>query len=282
MNYRHAFHAGNFADLVKHATLIALVEEITQAASAPFHILDTHAGAGVYDLDADMAQRTGEARGGVARLMADDAAPPVFGALKRAVRALNPGGGVRVYPGSPYLAVTALRPGDAYVGSELRRDDAALLAQTLAAHGGGRGTALAADGYIQIDQPPPPGVRRLILIDPPFESGDEYQAIVEAVRAALKADPTTTVAIWAPLKDLDTFDRFIGRVEALGPPSTLVAEARLRPLTDPLRMNGCAMVVVGCPPAAEAPIAAACAWTATALGELDGLARVWRTGAARR
>src|ERR1700734_1026699 len=115
MNYRHAFHAGNFADLAKHAILLAVM-----AAMRPERILDTHAGAGLYDLGGEDARRTGEAEAGVGRLMAAADAPVAFDALKQAVRRENPDGGLRWYPGSPRLAVDAASPGAAYAGFELQ------------------------------------------------------------------------------------------------------------------------------------------------------------------
>ncbi len=277
MNYRHAFHAGNFADLVKHAALTALMGTLQQDRS-PLQVLDTHAGAGVYDLDGDLSRRSGEAQAGIVRLMADEAAPPVFDALKAAVRAVNLAGGLGLYPGSPMLATRALRPKDAYVGCELRSDDHALLARTLAAHGGGRATAIKGDGYAEAGRAAPAAMRRLILIDPPFEAGDDYRAIVQACDQALRRDRRTVIAIWAPLKDLDTFDRFAMGLEAIAPPLTLVAEARLRPLHDPMAMNGCAMVVVGAPATLDAPLQAACDWVVAHIGQPGGRSRLWRLG----
>ena len=122
LNYRHAFHAGNFADLVKHALLLALLDRLT-AFGEPLTVVDTHAGAGLYGLQDAAARRSGEAQAGVARLMADPAVPAVLARLVAAVRASNPAGELQSYPGSPWLAVRALRRGDAYVGCELRPDD---------------------------------------------------------------------------------------------------------------------------------------------------------------
>ena len=111
LNYRHHFHAGNFADLVKHAVLLAVLERLLRD-PAPLAVLDTHAGAGGYDLLGAEAKKSGEAERGVARLMADETAPAAFDSLKAAVRKLNPDGALRFYPGSPWLAVKALRKGE--------------------------------------------------------------------------------------------------------------------------------------------------------------------------
>jgi len=275
MNYRHAFHAGNFADLVKHAALTTLIADMTRDKAA-LQILDTHAGAGLYDLAGPMSQRSGEAQAGVVRLMASGT-PTGFAALKAQVRALNRGG-LTAYPGSPLIAASALRRQDAYIGCELRPDDHGLLVRSLAAIRGPAVLALKTDGYAEASKPAPTGMRRLVLIDPPFEAAGEYRAIVTAVAAALGHDRRTVLAIWTPLKDLDTFDRFIGALEGIGPPSTLVAECRLRALRDPLAMNGCALVIVGAPAALDVDIEAACRWVVEDLGEPGGEARLWRTG----
>ena len=131
MNYRHAFHAGNFADLQKHAIVLALLKALTDG-EAPLSVIDTHAGAGAYDLGGDMAQRSGEAAAGVGRLLAMDDAPAVFAPLIAAVKALNGGGSGSLYPGSPLLIARALRKTDRYTACELRPDDFDSLRRTLA------------------------------------------------------------------------------------------------------------------------------------------------------
>jgi 23S rRNA (adenine2030-N6)-methyltransferase len=277
MNYRHAFHAGNFADLVKHACLTELIGRL-KSAGGPLQVLDTHAGAGVYDLGGEMARKSGEGAAAVA-LMADAAAPAVFAPLKTAVAALNPQGGARLYPGSPVIVAGLLERGDRYLGCELRPDDVTLLQQALKAHAGrGDARGAPADGYAEAARLKAGPGRRLVLIDPPYERADEYEQVVRATRQALRGDPAICVAIWAPLKDLDTFDRFIGRLEDLQPPPTLVAEARLRELHDPLKMNGCAMVVVGAPAGLDEAISPACQWVVGHLGQAGGKVRLWQVG----
>lgn len=275
MNYRHAFHAGNFADLVKHGTLTLLLD-VLMADAAPLTVVDTHAGAGGYDLDGELARRTGEAAQGIFRLMAADDAPSGFDGLKAAVRRGNPGGGVRFYPGSPSLIGAALGEGDRYVACELRDDDVALLEQTLAPFQGAK--AVQTDGFAMAGREAGKGGRVFVLIDPPFERGDDYARIVEAMAQVLLLDPDACIAVWLPLKDLETFDAFLRSVE----PSCadlLVAEARLKPLTDPMKMNGCAMVIANAPPGLDAALSPICAWVADRLGETGGKAEVWRTGA---
>ncbi|MES2036076.1 MAG: 23S rRNA (adenine(2030)-N(6))-methyltransferase RlmJ [Pseudomonadota bacterium] len=275
MNYRHAFHAGNFADLVKHATLTTLLQ-VLLADRAPLAVVDTHAGAGGYDLDGELSRRTGEAAQGIFRLMADDAAPPAFDALKAAVRAGNPGGGVRFYPGSPSLIGAALRRGDRYSACELRDDDWALLRQTLAPYPGAK--AVQDDGFGIAEREAGKGGRLFVLIDPPFERSDDYERIAATMGSVLALDREACVAVWLPLKDLETFDAFLRRIEPVAP-ALLVAEARLKPLTDPMKMNGCVMVIANPPAGLDAPLTAICEWVATRLGEPGGKASVWTTDA---
>jgi 23S rRNA (adenine2030-N6)-methyltransferase len=268
LNYRHDFHAGNFADLVKHACLLSALRVLTGAAR-PLLVVDTHAGAGLYDLTGEMAQRSGESVAGVARLMADADAPAPFGRLKTAIAQANPAGGLRWYPGSPLLISKALRPGDRLIACELRRDDFARLARTV---GDKAVQCLCEDGYDLASA----RLADLVLIDPPFERADEYERIVATVKAVLRRNPNTALLVWLPLKDLETFDGFIRRLEALHPPPTLVVEARLRPLDDPMRLNGCATVMLNPPTGLDEEARLICDWTVASLGESGGAARCWR------
>jgi len=273
VNYRHAFHAGNFADLVKHATLTRLLEAL-MSDPAPLTIVDTHAGAGGYDLEGELARRTGEAAQGVFRLMQADDAPAVFNPLRAAVRKGNPEGGVRFYPGSPSLIADALRARDLYTACELRDDDFALLRRTLERTRGAR--TLQADGFMIAQRTSGQGGRLFVLIDPPFERADDYERIAETLDMVLGLDTRACVAVWLPLKDLETFDAFLRRIEPAAP-SLLIAEARLRPLVDPMKMNGCAMAIANAPAGVESDLEAICAWVVGKLGEARGKADVWST-----
>lgn len=273
MNYRHSFHAGNFADLVKHALVLWTLK--ARQAKGPVAVIDTHAGAGLYDLSGDAA-RSKEAEAGVAKLMAADGLPPLLAALAAEVAAVNPGGGARFYPGSPVLAARALRPGDAYAGFDLNPPIAALLAEALKPWPQAR--AQEGDGYAAA-----PGQvsgvaagNALVLIDPPFERPDDYHRAADTAAAVLRADPAACVLIWTPLKDMETFDGFIRRLEAARAGPVLAAEARLRPLTDPMKMNGCAVVFVNPPDGADAAARQVCEWAVAALGSDGGRAEVWR------
>ena len=240
-------------------------------------MLETHAGAGLYDLAGEAARRSGEATSGIARLLAADDAPAPLRRLAEAVTAVRRRAGPHAYPGSPLLAAGALRKGDRYIGWELRADDAARLAAALhgaPGPGGPMSEAREGDGYREAPVLAAPGM--LAMIDPPFERPDEA-ARLTACAAALLAGGTAVV-VWAPLKDLDGFDRLLGGLEALAPRRGLAVELRLRPLADPLRLNGCALVLLDAPDVADAALAAA-GWLARTLGEPGGGARSHRFGA---
>lgn len=264
MNYRHSFHAGNFADLVKHALLLWLLDE--RRRRGPLSVLDTHAGAGLYDLSGD-ARRSREAEAGIARLMTADEPPPILRALADQVRAVNAPGGTRYYPGSPLLVARALAAGDAYAGFELNPPVLDVLEDALRPYPQAR--AMAGDGFEAGPAFAPGGA--LVLIDPPFERSDDYLRSAQAARRF--AARGCVVAVWTPIKDLETFDGFIRRLEDAG--SLLVAETRLRPLTDPMRMNGCALVVLNPPDGLDAAALEVCGWVAKTLGDAGARAEVW-------
>lgn len=266
MNYRHSFHAGNFADLVKHALLLQLMQ-----AKAPALVIDTHAGAGLYDLSGDAA-RSREAEAGVARLMTAEGRPPLMEDLAAEVAAGNPGGGTRFYPGSPLLIARRLKPDARYLGFELNPPVRALLADSLKAFPNAE--AREGDGYDAAAAEAGRSAAPLVLIDPPFERPDDYVRAAETALAIRGRDRTATIAVWTPLKDLETFDAFIRRLDGKAGP-TLVAEARLRPLANPMKMNGCAMVVVNPPAGTEAAARSICDWVVANLGDPGGKAEVW-------
>lgn len=271
MNYRHAFHAGNFADLVKHAVLLDLLAQL-QAASEPLAVFDTHAGRGLYDLTGEEAQRSGEAKAGIAQLMQAADLPPAMQPLRQAVVKLNGGDVANLYPGSPLLVAAALRKGDTYLGCELRAPEHSALSDTLASWPAAK--TVCADGYAEVAARLPKQGRALVLIDPPFEKSDDYERCAAAIGALTARNPAAVVMVWMPLKDLETFDAFLREAEDAYGGSLLVAEARMRPLTDPMKMNGCALVLANAPEGFEAPLAAICDWTVSHLGQ-GGKAQVW-------
>jgi 23S rRNA (adenine2030-N6)-methyltransferase len=264
LNYRHAFHAGNFADLVKHAALLQWLARLA-ADSGPLTVIDTHAGRGLYDLAGVEAKKSGEAQAGIVRLMAAADAPGEFAPLTAAVRTLNVGGPPRRYPGSPWLIAQVLRPGDSYLACELRPDEHAALRDLMKARRGVR--TLCADGYEAAEARAPASGGVLLLIDPPFERADDYARIVQTLAAVRRRNPAAMALVWLPLKDLETFDGFLRDLEDVADASVLVAETRMRPLTDPLKMNGCALVLLGAPADMAPALRSICRWTAATLGE---------------
>lgn len=273
LNYRHHFHAGNFADIVKHAALLAVLEAL-RADPGPLTVIDTHAGAGLYDLQGEMALKSGEAEAGIARLMAADAPPGALEPLRQAVRRLNGGEALKRYPGSPWLAAQGLRAGDRLIACELRPEDGEALRDGLGASAAALEVVIG-DGFATAAERAPARDRTLVLIDPPFERADDYAQIRQAFATLLRRNPEAVVLVWAPLKDLETFDSLLRGLEALDPPPVLVVEARLRPLRDPMKMNGCALLMINAPASVEPLVAAASQWVVEALGEAGGEARVW-------
>ncbi len=270
MNYRHAFHAGNFADLVKHAALLRLLADLT-AKGPPLTVIDTHAGRGLYDLAGPEARKSGEAEAGIARLVDAADAPAEFAPLIQAVAKLNDGGVLRRYPGSPWLIAEALRTADRYLACELRPDEHEAL--RVAMRGRQNVRTLNTDGYDAALAECPPTGRVLALIDPPFEKSDDYDRIVETVAGLRRRNRDAQALVWMPIKDLETLDSVLRDLEDAVPAPMLAAETRIRPLSDPMKMNGCALVLVG---GADlgAPLAAICGWVAQALGAGGG-ARIY-------
>ena len=268
MNYRHAFHAGNFADLVKHAALLHLLAHMQR----PLSVIDTHAGRGLYDLSGEEAQRSGEAQAGIGQLMQASDLPAELQPLRGAVARLNGGGPTRLYPGSPLLIASALGKGDSYVACELRPEEHGILQQTLTPWRDVQ--ALCADGYAEAASRLPRDGEALVLIDPPFEKSDDYHRCVGALSAIRRRNPRAVVMIWLPLKDLETFDSFVRDAEDAGVGPLLIAEARMRPLRDPMKMNGCALVLALAPDGMAETLRSICDWTVGALGQ-GGAARIW-------
>ena len=273
MNYRHVFHAGNFADLLKHAAL-TLCREALGRRPGPITLIDTHAGAGVYDLRSDEAGKSGEAAAGIGRLAADPAAPEAFDALLAAVARINGEEGAhRFYPGSPMLIASAMRDDDRLIACELRPQEYAALADLLSSVPGA--SALEADGFEVAAVRAGGSGSTFVIIDPPYERGDDYERVVRACAAILERDASATVLVWLPLKDLETFDRFLRRLEEIEPSQALIVECRLRPLDNPMTMNGCALVLLNPPAGVAEPIAAANHWVVSHCGDPGGDSRSW-------
>jgi 23S rRNA (adenine2030-N6)-methyltransferase len=210
MNYRHAFHAGNFADIAKHLALVGVLHHLRKKDGA-FSVIDTHAGRGAYDLGGPEAVRTGEAAEGIIRLMnaplpADP--PPLLASYLSLVA------GAR-YPGSPLLAAKLLRPQDRLVAVEKHPEDAAALIETLRPYAKAR--VEQSDGYKRVTAlVPPPERRGVVLVDPPFEAPDEFRAAAQAVSKAYRRFATGIYLIWFPIKSAAEANGFCGEVLASG------------------------------------------------------------------
>ena len=229
MNYRHIYHAGNFADVLKHAVLARLVR-YQQNKDKAFRVLDTHAGIGLYDLSSEEAQKTGEWQTGIGKLMQAELAAPVADLLEpylSAVRELNPDGGVKLYPGSPKLTRLLLRPQDRLSAMELHPDDARALSRQFEGDFQVRVTEL--DGWLALGAHLPPKEKRgLILVDPPFEIAGEYERLVDGLAKAYRRVATGTYCLWYPIKKGAPIKGFHEQLQALEIPKMLCAELSLR------------------------------------------------------
>jgi len=248
MNYRHAFHAGNFADVVKHVVLARILVHLREKEQA-FRVIDTHAGAGLYDLAGEEASRTGEWRDGIGRLLAATLAPSVQALLApylAAVAAQNRGLQPRRYPGSPLIALELMRPQDRLVACELETGAAAALARHLG--GDRRAKAIGIDGWVAVNAYVPPKERRgIVLLDPPYEDKDEFARIGPAVLAAHRKWATGIYLLWYPIKDRkgpDQLARLLGRS---GVGKILRAELGTAEAGEPARLNGAGLIVVNPP-----------------------------------
>lgn len=225
MNYRHAYHAGNFADVVKHAVIARILVHLARK-ETPFRVLDTHAGIGLYDLSGTEAQKTGEWRDGIGRVLAAPFAPPVAALLAPWLAAVAAAAGrtrvedlapddLRRYPGSPLVVRSGLRRGDRATVVELHPADAAVLAELFA--GDARVKVVELDGWLALKSFLPFKERRgLVVVDPPFEAVGEFDRIVAGLTAATKRFAGGIFLVWHPIKDRREVARFHAAVAATG------------------------------------------------------------------
>ncbi len=214
-----------------------------------------------------MARRTGEGAA-VAALLDEQTPPAVFAPLIAAIGQVNPDGGRRWYPGSPTLIAGTLRPGDRLIACEARPEDARALVRAVGAQRARRGDGWQM-GLAGVPAGPAPA---LVLVDPPYEAAGEAGRIVAFAAAVLRRNQGATIAVWAPIKDLASFDGLRAGLGSLA--SGLAIEARLRPLTDPLRLNGCALLVLNPGTALADRGREAARWVVERLGEAGGESRV--------
>jgi 23S rRNA (adenine2030-N6)-methyltransferase len=255
MNYRHAFHAGNFADVHKHAVLGRVLAHL-RLKPAAFRVIDTHAGAGRYDLSGPQPARSGEWRQGIARVVAasgPDEAGTLLAPYLGVVSALNPGGTLGAYPGSPLIVQNLLRPQDRLVACELEPTAAAALAAAL--RGDRRAKALTIDGWTALGAYVPPKERRgLVLIDPPFEEAADFGRLSGALAAAYRKWPTGIYMLWYPIKERDAPDALARRLRRLAMPKLLRSELTLSQPHVEGRLLGSGLVVVNPPFTLEAEL----------------------------
>jgi 23S rRNA (adenine2030-N6)-methyltransferase len=252
MNYRHAFHAGNFADVFKHAVLGRILMHL-RAKPAAFRVIDTHAGIGLYDLNSDEARRGAEWHDGIGRLIAERASN-TFGAeaetqlmpLFDILAALNPPGALDIYPGSPALVRAWLRPQDRLLACELEPKAAAALAANL--RGDPRIKTLAIDGWTALSAYVPPKERRgVVLVDPPYEKPDDFVRLAEGLAVAHHKWPTGIYMLWYPIKDRSGPDRLAKAVRRLAIPKILRAEMMVAPPSADGPLTGSGLILVNPP-----------------------------------
>ena len=260
MNYRHAFHAGNFADIHKHVVLISVLQRL-QLKDSPISVLDTHAGAGFYDLSADPSQRTSEWRDGIGRVYVETRAPSAVMSLLNAVRALNTDPNKpRVYPGSPRLIAAHMRPQDRVQLCELEPNTLSDLREAM--RGLPHAAIHARDGWEALGAllPPREIKRGLVLIDPPFEAPNELQRLADALIAAHARWPQGVLLGWYPIKDRPMVDRFLRKLARAGMPNSLACELCIHAPENQLRLNGSGMVVINSPWQLDESLREACGW----------------------
>lgn len=281
MNYRHAFHAGNFADVLKHAVLARLIDYMKRKEAA-FRVIDTHAGVGLYDLSSTEAGRTGEWETGIARLLdapATGRAGELLAPYLDVVRGLNPDR-LTLYPGSPLVTRRLLRVQDRLTAIELHPADAALLKANFA--GDFQTRIIELDGWLALGAHLPPKERRgLVLIDPPFEKPDEFDTIVKGVAKAHRRWPGGTYAIWYPIKKVDEVERFRKGLAALAIPGILDIRLTIRAPGPEPRLHGCGMAILNPPYVLEAEMADLLPHLANTLALDDGAGAgtAWLTAA---
>ncbi|QND52552.1 23S rRNA (adenine(2030)-N(6))-methyltransferase RlmJ [Phyllobacterium sp. 628] len=255
MNYRHAYHAGNFADVIKHIILTRIILYLQRKDQA-FRVVDTHAGVGRYDLHGTEAGKTGEWQSGIGRMLDTKFDANVADLIKpylHIVRAENTDGAIRHYPGSPMIVRHLLRRQDRLSALELHPYDAKMLAALFESDVQVR--VIPLDGWLALGAHLPPKEKRgLILVDPPFEVAGEFDRMVEGLIKAYKRFSGGTYALWYPVKDLPEIKRFVSALHATGIPKILRTELMIRGPSQEPRLDGSGMIIVNPPFTLEAEL----------------------------
>jgi 23S rRNA (adenine2030-N6)-methyltransferase len=268
MNYRHAYHAGNHADVLKHLTLSRIFALLAKK-EAPYAYLDSHAGVGLYDLAADQASRTGEYLQGIARLWQAADVPPLCANYVQVIRELNVDGQLRYYPGSPELARQLTREQDQLHCNEKHPEDGRLLKENM--HFDRRVAVHLGEGWhVPRALLPPREKRAVLLIDPPFEQADELERCVQALNEAIGRMRQAIVVIWYPIKDARQLRRFFQRLGASAAPKLLRVELLVHPADSAERLNGSGLVIANPPWGLEDELRSLLPWLAQTLAQSAG------------
>ncbi|WP_338884102.1 MULTISPECIES: 23S rRNA (adenine(2030)-N(6))-methyltransferase RlmJ [Xenorhabdus] len=258
LSYRHCFHAGNHADVLKHVVQSLIIESL-KIKEKPFLYLDTHSGAGRYHLSGEHAERTGEYLEGIARIWQRDDIPEELAAYMDVVKALNPQGTLRYYPGSPLIARHLLREHDELNLSELHPSDFPLLRTEFSRDR--RARVMREDGFQQLKSKLPPKSRRgFVLIDPPYELKSDYQNVVQGIQEGYKRFATGTYALWYPVVLRQQIKRLVKGLEATGIRKILQIELGVRPDSDQRGMTASGMIVINPPWKLEQQMKAVLPW----------------------
>ncbi|AVH31606.1 23S rRNA (adenine(2030)-N(6))-methyltransferase RlmJ [Vibrio fluvialis] len=245
LSYRHSFHAGNHADVVKHIVQ-SLILSALQQKDKPFVYHDTHSGVGRYDLTHEWSEKTGEYKQGIARLWQQTEVPEDIHSYLEAIKALNDDGELRYYPGSPRVARAHLRSHDRMVLTELHPSDYPLLEQEF--HRDRQVAIFKEDGFARLKGSLPPKERRgLVLIDPPYELAKEYRDVVQAIAQSYKRWATGIYAIWYPVVNRCDIDDMIEGLQGLGIRKILQIELGVSPDTNERGMTASGMIVINPP-----------------------------------
>lgn len=271
-SYRHAFHAGNHADVLKHAVLVHILDHFNQKPT-PYWVIDTHAGAGIYDLDDEWARKKDESAEGIARLETEVSAPALVQRYREAVAAFNPEGDMRRYPGSPWLALEAMRDDDRLRLFEMHPSEIDVLRRNLARHERGRTrqvTVAQADGFEGIKALLPPPTRRgMVIIDPSYEDKLDYRRSLTAIEEGLKRFATGCFALWYPLvqrKEVQHLTRALERLDVVWVNAALKV---CRPASDGFGLHGSGMFVINPPWTLHAALQEALPWLSERLAQDD-------------
>ena len=282
LSYRHAFHAGNHADVLKHIVLMQLLDYFNQK-DKPYWAIDTHAGAGLYALDTGYAQQNAEYQSGISRLLARNDQPAAIAAYIGLIQQLNPTGALRVYPGSPWIAQQLLREHDQLRLFELHPTDSQLLDANFA-DAGRRVKVQNIDGFAGLKAAMPPAPRRgLVLIDPSYEEKQDYQRVPAALKDALKRFATGTYAVWYPLLQRHEAQYFVAALKNIPVNTWLNVSLTVHtPKADGFGMHGSGLFVLNPPWTLQAGLQNIMPYLSKVLGQDSSAGFVLEGGEGRR